>query len=133
MMNTRREYRNKSGIKGIIIAHIENNRKEYVITAIVFFIGVIIGVIFINNISDNQRTEISEYLISSINLLKENTDINDLVLLKDSITKNVITAVVIWFMGMSVIGISIVYLIVCFRGFILGYTLASSIFVLGLR
>ena len=134
-MNRRNEskYKNKSKTKGIIGAHIENNKKQYYVVSIIFFIGIIIGVIFVNNISENQRTEISEYLTSSIDLLKHNTNIDDLTLLKDSIGKNSVTALLLWFIGMSVIGISIVYLIVLFRGFILGYTIASSVFVLGMR
>ena len=126
-------YRKESRLKEIVLTHIENNIKEYLIVGIIFFIGIIIGVIFINNISDNQISEISSYITSFTGDLKNNTDINTLLLLKDSIKKNVMLAIILWFMGSTVIGISVVYLIVCFRGFCLGYTISSIMISLGIR
>ena len=97
-----------------------------------FVIGIVASVIFINNISEAQSLEISTYLNSFISSLKENQDINEISLLTDSIMKNSMTAVLIWLMGSTVIGISIVYLIIIFRGFVLGYTISSAIAFLGL-
>lgn len=133
-MNRRyRGKRKESRVKEIVFSHIENNIKEYLIVTIIFLIGIVIGVIFINNTSENQSSEITGYITSFTQDLKDNKDINSLLLLKDSIKKNVVLAVFLWFMGSTVIGISIVYLIVCFRGFCLGYTISSIILSLGIR
>lgn len=130
-MNRRYSKKTKqSKIKDAIFAHIENNIKEYVIVSIIFLIGIVIGVIFINNTSENQSIEINNYISTFVQDLKDNKDINDLALLKDSIKKNCVLAVFLWFMGSAVIGISIVYLTVCFRGFCLGYTISSIIMTL---
>ena len=45
--------------------------------------------------------------------------------------QNLILGVVIWFFGTTVIGIPIVFGIVLYRGFCLGYTIASCVYVLG--
>ncbi len=133
-MNRRyRGKRKESRIKEIIFSHIENNIKEYLIVTIIFLIGIVIGVIFINNTSENQSSEIAGYITSFTQDLKDNKDINSLLLLKDSIKKNVVLAVILWFMGSTIIGISAVYLIVCFRGFCLGYTISSIMLSLGFR
>ena len=131
----RRRYRfksNNSKIKEIVFSHIENNLREYIVFTVIFLIGIVIGVIFINNVSENQGLEINNYITSFISSLKENNEINNFVLLKDSIKKNVVLATILWFMGSTVIGISIVYLIVAFRGFCLGYTISSMIATFGL-
>lgn len=131
----RRRYRfksNNSNIKEIVFSHIENNLREYIIFTVIFLIGIVIGVIFINNVSENQGLEINNYITSFVSSLKENNEINDFVLLKDSIKKNIVLATILWFMGSTVIGISIVYLIVAFRGFCLGYTISSMIATFGL-
>ena len=132
-MNRRYVRKKDSKLKEIIISHIENNLREYLIVSLIFLIGIIIGVIFINNVSENQISEITNYISSFTQDLKENKDINTLLLLKDSIKKNALLAVFLWFMGSTVIGISIVYLAVCFRGFCLGYTISSIILSLGMR
>lgn len=131
----RRRYRfksNNSKIKEIVFSHIENNLREYIVFTVIFLIGIVIGVIFINNVSENQGLEITNYITSFVSSLKENNQINNFVLLKDSIKKNVVLATILWFMGSTVIGISIVYLIVAFRGFCLGYTISSMIATFGL-
>lgn len=134
-MNRRRYSKPKSKnskIKEIFFSHLEKNLKEYIIFTVIFFIGIVVGVIFINNISESQGLEINNYISSFITSLKENKEINDLVLLKDSIKKNLVLATILWFMGSTVIGISIVYLVVAFRGFCLGYTISSVIASCGL-
>ena len=130
-MNRRYSRKTKSSkIKNVIFAHIENNLKEYIIVSIIFLIGIVIGVLFINNTSESQSTEINNYIFTFVQDLKDNKDINDFALLKDSIKKNCVLAIFLWFMGSTVIGISIVYLTVCFRGFCLGYTISSIIMTL---
>ena len=130
-MNRRYNRKTKSlKIKDGIITHIEKNLKEYIIVSIIFFIGIVIGVIFINNTSENQSMEINNYISTFVQDLKDSKNINDLALLKDSIKKNCVLAVFLWFMGATIIGTSIVYLTVCFRGFCLGYTISSVIMTL---
>ena len=134
-MNRRRYNKlrsNNSRIKEVIFSHVESNLREYIIFTVIFLIGIIVGVIFINNVSENQGLEINNYITSFISSLKENKEINDMVLLKDSIKKNIVLAIILWFMGSTFIGISIVYLIVAFRGFCLGYTISSVIATCGL-
>ena len=132
-MNRRysRKRRKTSKIKETLLIHIENNLREYVIVTIIFLVGIIIGVIFINNISVEQKTEINNYISEFISNLKENSNVNEFALLKDSISKNCVLAIFLWFMGSTVIGISIVYLIICFRGFCLGYTISAIILTCG--
>ena len=131
-MNRRYQRKVKtSKLKDLILTHVENNIKEYVIISIIFLIGIIIGVIFINNVSEEQSAEINSYISSSIKNLKDNNNVNELALLKDSIKKNCVLAIFLWFMGSTVIGISIVYLTICFRGFCLGYTISSIILTCG--
>ena len=133
-MNRRyRRKRKKSKLKQIILSHIENNIRNYAIVSIIFLIGIVIGVIFINNTSEIQRSEITTYITSFSQDLKENQNIDNLLLLKDSVKKNIILVVFLWFMGSTVIGISVVYLTICFRGFCLGYTISSILFSLGIR
>ena len=131
-----RRYRRKSKnskLNQIILTHLENNIKNYAILSIIFLIGIVIGVIFINNISQTQYNEITSYITSFLQDLKENKNIDNLTLLKDSIKKNVALTVFLWFMGSTIIGISVVYLTICFRGFCLGYTISSIILSLGMR
>ena len=118
-------------LKEILIRHIQNNLKAYIIVSILFLIGVIVGVLFTNRISEESSQEVSGYLTSFITSLKNNSQIDRAALFRNSIMNNAKLALILWFVGSTVIGIPVVYGIVAFRGFCLGYTIAVAVAVLG--
>lgn len=116
----------------LIKEHISNNAKEYLIVALMFIIGIFAGVFFVNNIQEEQKTEITQYLNNFIQQFKNTQNLDTINLLKTSITQNAVLAILIWFFGTTVIGIPVVFGIVIYRGFCLGYTVSVTITVLGL-
>ena len=112
--------------------HVANNKKEYVIVSILFVIGIFLGVFFINNVGQEPKTLITEYLNQFIEKLKTTEDLNLVDLLKTSIGQNIILAVSLWFFGTTIIGIPVVFGIVAYRGFCLGYTIAACISIMGI-
>lgn len=118
-------------IKDVIVNHIKNNIKEYATVILIFFIGIILGIIFINNVNNEQETEISIYINNFIGAMKQNAKINFFDLLKTSISSNIVLTLCLWFAGCTVIGMPIVYGTIGFRGFCLGYTISSLIATLG--
>ena len=125
--------RRKSNFKDLLLNHIYENLKSYLIVIIIFIIGIIAGVIFINNTNETQSTEIRNYINSFIESLKQDYHIDKVQLIKNSISDNLILIVSMWFIGSTVIGIPIVMGIIIFRGFCIGYTTASIIGVLGVQ
>ena len=127
-----RETRNKRKIqlKNIILDNIYQNLKKYIIVTIILLVGIIAGVIFINNISESQIQEIKQYIISFIDSLKKEYSINRVNLLKNSLLENLKFTIGMWFIGSTVIGMPIVLGIVLYRGFCIGYTISSVILVL---
>ena len=123
--------RNSNRVKNIVLNHINNNKKDYLILLIVFLIGIIIGVIFINNTSNEQKTEIETYINTFISALEQNNTVDKGTLLKDSILKNMLLAIVLWFLGQAVTLIPLIYGVVAFRGFCLGYAVSSFIAIFG--
>ena len=127
-MRGKREFK----LLNIIKEHILNNKKEYFIIFLIFIIGIFSGVFFINNIQETTKTEISNYLNQFIENFKKLEDINLIELLKNSIMQNGLLTVAIWFFGTTVIGIPIVFGIILYRGFCLGYTISLCITIMGL-
>ncbi len=116
----------------IIREHVVNNKKEYILVFLLFIIGIFLGVLFINHIQEAQKTEITNYFNTFINKLKNIEKLNYIELLKNSIGQNILLAIVLWFFGTTVIGIPVVFGLVLYRGFCLGYTIAVCITIMGL-
>ncbi|MBR3249472.1 MAG: stage II sporulation protein M [Clostridia bacterium] len=117
----------------IIINHISANLRAYIISSLIFIVGIFVGVMFINNTQETKKTEISDYINRYITESKENGEISTAGVLKDNIKNNIILAVSLWFAGTTIIGIPIVFGIVFFRGFSLGYTISAIVYTMGLR
>ncbi len=118
--------------KSITRRYIENNIREFCIVILLFFIGIILSIIFINSTNDNQIEQINNFIGDFVNTIKQNPDaINTLQLLGISLKENFILILILWFMGLTVIGVPVVYAIVVFRGFCLGYSISSMIVTFG--
>lgn len=125
--------KNKLQIKDFILNHIYENLKGYLLVTVIFFIGIVIGVIFINHVTESQYIEIQEYVQNFVTALKGDYHIDTMNLLKNSLADNLKLIIGMWFIGSTVIGIPIVLGIVLFRGFCIGYTVSAVISILGIQ
>ena len=122
----------KLKILKIIKEHVIHNKKEYLIIFFIFVIGIFSGVFFINNLQEAPKTEITNYLNQFIEKFKSLESIDYMALLQNSVMQNSILAIIIWFFGTTVIGIPVVFAIILYRGFCLGYTISLCITIMGL-
>ena len=116
----------------MIKQHVGNNKKEYIIVSLLFVIGIFLGVLFVNHIQEPQKLEVTTYLNSFIEKIKNIESLNHMELLKTCMGQNIVLAIVLWFFGTTVIGIPVVFGVVIYRGFCLGYTIAICIAIMGL-
>ncbi len=116
----------------IIKEHVIHNKKEYLIIFFVFVIGIFSGVFFINHLQEEPKTEITNYLNQFIEKFKSLESMDYIGLLRNAITQNALLAIIIWFFGTTVIGIPVVFAIILYRGFCLGYTISLCITIMGL-
>lgn len=119
----------KSEVFSIIKDDIINNAKAYFVVAIIFSVGVFLGVMFINQTED--KAEVEKYVNTYIDKTKNLQTPNFLSELRYDVKNNIILVLILWFAGTTIIGIPIALGIILFRGFCLGYTIASCVVVLG--
>ena len=113
----------------IIKEDIRSNLKSYVILVIIFAVGIFLGVMLINQTDSKENIE--NYINSYIDETKNLQNGDYIGELQKDIKNNVILVFILWFSGTTIIGIPIMFGIILFRGFCLGCTIASCVFVLG--
>ena len=101
-----------------------NNKKIIMFLLGLSVIGIISGSIFITLIKSSDKTSIINYIndfISNINKI----DIKDSLI--NSIVSNLLFTLIIWLIGISVIGIPIILFMYFSKLFVLGFTISSFI------
>lgn len=119
----------KNEIFTIIKDDVLNNAKSYFIVVVIFVVGIFLGVMFVNKTED--KSEIEKYIntyVDETKILQNGDYFNEL---QKDVKNNLGLVFLLWFAGTTIIGIPIVLGVILFRGFCLGYTIASCVFVLG--
>lgn len=117
----------------VIVSHIESNLREYLVVSIIFIIGILIGIFFINNVSDSEYQETNSYINNFTISLKNQANISESTVLKNSLFNNLSIGVLLWILSSTVIGVIIVYIIIAFKGFCFGFTISSIVLALGFK
>ena len=127
-----RTKRKRGLIKATILEYVNANAKIYAIITIMFFIGLVLGIIFVNNSNENQQNEINNYINIFIQAIKSNVKISKPEILKSAVLNNLIVTLILWFLGCTVIGMPLIYLVIIYKGYSIGCTIASAIASLGI-
>lgn len=110
---------------------IKNNKLLFTLI-LIMIIFLIIGVLYPAILSSNNK----ELIKSSLNqffLSISKDKLNYLSALITSLSNNIIITLIIWLLGISIIGIPLIMLIFIFKSFILGFSISSIITVYKLR
>ena len=112
--------------------NITNQKKKYVFLGIIMLLGLISGLLFIFFIAKEDKLLITNQLESffaGVNGKKINY-MNSFI---NSITSNILYLLVIWLLGVSIVGIPIIIFMIFFKGFIFGFSFSSIVVNFGIR
>ena len=105
---------------------IKKEKNKVIFVLIMFIIGLIIGSLFTNFItSDDKNLLISQLEIYFNSIKKLSSDVFGLKVLKDELLNNGLQLFIIFALGISMIGLPVVIFILFFKGFMLGTTLST--------
>ncbi len=127
----KRTPRQKSMIKNVILGYINENIKIYAIVTLMFLIGWVIGIIFVNNSQEVQQEQINGYINTFIQGIKSDAEISKPEILKNSILSNLGITVLLWFLGSTVIGMPLIYIVILYKGYSIGCTISAIVASLG--
>ncbi len=102
------------------------NKKINYFTFFIILLGIISGSIFLVILKDSDK----DIVISKISEFMFNVDsnkVNNLIAFKNAFIENSIYVVLVWILGLSIIGIVINIFITYLRGFITGFSISSFI------
>lgn len=105
---------------------IKNNKKLLVFLIIFGIIGIIAGSIFNIMLNESDKILVSSYITNFFNNISDNT-LNNVSALKNGLISEISYILIIWLLGISVIGIPIILFMYFSKFFILGFSISSII------
>ena len=119
--------------KSVLLEYFIKYKITYIKIIIVFFIGIILGVIVINTAGEEKILNLTEYVNDLVKNIKNKENINYQNSLLVSIGKNIKTMGILWILGCTIISSIFVYFNIGYQGFKLGYTISTFILILGTK
>jgi stage II sporulation protein M len=108
-------------------------KKIYVFLIGLVVISTISGMLFWFIISNNDKLLVTNELTSFFNCIKDGVSINYFGSLLNSITTNLIYIILIWLLGISIIGLPIILFMITVKSFIVGFSISSIIAIYGFK
>lgn len=103
-----------------------------------FLVGLVItalisGILFWFLISNEDKLLVSNDLTNFFNCIKEGTGINYGASLLNSIITNLLYVILIWLLGISIIGLPIILIMIAIKSFIVGFSISSIVAIYGFK
>lgn len=108
------------------------DKKIMTLLNIIAIIGIIAGSVFVVILNKNDKTLVITSIKDVFNNLQANK-IDYIMTLKNALLANSLFAFIIWIIGISVVGVIITILIIFYKSFTLGFTIASIIYTYSIK
>ncbi|TXL67911.1 stage II sporulation protein M [Cerasibacillus terrae] len=119
--------------KTIAIAHIKEHATTYVFMIILFLTGITFGAFIVNSMHFVQKQDLFFYLERFFGEFVTENSINRLEILKGSFLYHVKYLLLIFILGLSVIGLPIVWILLFLKGLVVGFTVGFLVNQLGIK
>lgn len=103
---------------------LKRNKKMIIFLVGLFFVGIISGSFFVVLLKETDQTLLKEYLTSFITNI-ETGNLNYQKAFLNTIGGNLFSVILIWLLGISVIGIPIILFMFFTKSFVLGFSITS--------
>ena len=124
-------------MKVYLLNYVEKNIKEIILITLIIFIGLIIGIIYINSLTVENISKVDSHVNSVVDYIKElnceESKIDNTVILFSNLKRNILYIMLIGLFSLCIIGLPIMYLLIGFKSFSLGYTMSAILATLGTK
>ena len=103
-----------------------SNKKIIIVSVfIIFILGLVFGSLYITILGNDEKKSISDTVTNYINSFNTISFSNKLNIFKDSLISNLVYFIGLWLLGISVIGIPIIYIMTFIRSFVISFSIGG--------
>lgn len=108
-------------------------KRIYIFLIALIIVSLIAGILFYFAISKEDKLLVNNELVNFFSSIKSGTGINYLSSLFNSLITNLVYILLIWLLGISIIGLPVILFMLAIKGFIVGFSISSIIASYGLK
>jgi stage II sporulation protein M len=105
-----------------IQAYVKEHQSLYVFTSVLFSMGIIFGAVIVNSLAPVQKQELFSFLQYFFTHIDQNGLAEPNAQFRQSFGFYLKTAGIMWFLGLSIIGLPLILLLLFFKGVVVGFT-----------
>ncbi|WP_430742158.1 stage II sporulation protein M [Bacillus atrophaeus] len=123
----------KTSYKEIFLRHVKDHLSIYVFVFVLFLIGVIFGAIIVNSMTMTQKEDLYYYLSRFFGQLSDGKQASGSDMFWQSVFHNVKYLGLMWILGISVIGMPVIFIMVFLKGIVVGFTVGFLVNQMGMN
>lgn len=116
----------------LIFEYIKKYKITYIGVVLIFIIGMIIGVCMCFKVTENEKQEIKDCVHESMEIFKNNQE-NKQSIFTQTFLNNIKFSIIVWFLGCTVIAGFTIYILMIYKGFLIGYIISVIINIFGVK
>ncbi|PYZ98510.1 stage II sporulation protein M [Alteribacter lacisalsi] len=121
----------KSGPGRAIAMHLEENRSIYVFSIVLLMMGVIFGAVIVNSLNVNQKNDLFTYLTQFFGQVEQGELAAPQTVFSQSFSYYAKYLGLMWFLGLSVIGLPVILVMLFLKGLVVGFTVGFLVSQMG--
>lgn len=120
-------------IKAKVKSILKTRKRTFIFFAVLVILGIIFGSLFITILNESDKQMVTTRITEFFAEVKSNNDTDVLSALKNSLFSNVLSVIMIWLLGISIIGIPLIIVFIFIKTFIFGFSVGGIISVYNIK
>ncbi|MFT8362411.1 MAG: stage II sporulation protein M [Sporolactobacillus sp.] len=120
-------------IRDVLHKHLSDYRSLYIFVTALFLMGIIFGAVVVNSLSYEARNDLLQYMQNFFSDLTQGQIADSSTLYKEALSNDFQFIGLIWLLGLSVIGLPVLFVLIFVRGMFLGFTVGFLTSQMGIR
>ncbi|MGG1241439.1 stage II sporulation protein M [Bacillus cabrialesii] len=122
----------KISYKDMFLGHVKDHLSLYIFVSVLFLMGVIFGAIIVNSMTISQKEDLYYYLSQFFGQLSDGKQASASDMFGQSIFHNAKYLGLMWILGISVIGMPIIFIMIFLKGIVVGFTVGFLVNQMGI-
>ncbi|MFN2745502.1 MULTISPECIES: stage II sporulation protein M [Bacillus] len=123
----------KHTMKEQIFQHLKDHLSIYLFVSVLFLMGVIFGAVIVNSMTISQKEDLFYYLNRFFGQLSEGKAAGSKEMFVQSFLHNIKYLGLMWILGISIIGLPVIFIMVFLKGIVVGFTVGFLVNQMGIN